>query len=70
MGLCHTVICFLLASVTVFVNVALHPSSSTSSIDHLVMREFVSGLPKYHLAIKQILYVSSALPHTHTQLFM
>ena len=28
--------------------------SDTSSIDHLVMREFVSGPPRYHLAIKGI----------------
>jgi len=26
--------------------------SDISSIDHLVMREFVSGSPRYHLAIK------------------
>ena len=26
--------------------------SDTSSIDHLVMREFVCGPPRYHLAIK------------------
>ena len=28
--------------------------SDTSSIDHLVMREFVSGPPRYHLAIKGV----------------
>jgi len=28
--------------------------SDTSSIYHLVMREFVSGPPKYHLAIKGV----------------
>jgi len=28
--------------------------SDTSSIDHVVMREFVSGLPRYHLAIKGV----------------
>jgi len=28
--------------------------SDTSSIDHLVMREFVSGPPRYHLAIRGI----------------
>ena len=28
--------------------------SYTSSIDHLVMRKFVSGPPKYHLAIKGV----------------
>jgi len=28
--------------------------SYISSIDHLVMREFVSGPPRYHLAIKGI----------------
>jgi len=31
-----------------------NPSSDTSSIDHLVMREFVSGPPRYHLALKGI----------------
>ena len=29
-------------------------SSDTSCIDHLVMREFVSGPPRYHLAIRGI----------------
>jgi len=29
-------------------------SSDISSIDHLVMREFVSGSPRYHLAIKGV----------------
>ena len=28
--------------------------SDISSIDHLVMREFVSGPPRYHLAIKGV----------------
>jgi len=28
--------------------------SDISSIDHLVMREFVSGSPRYHLAIKGV----------------
>jgi len=28
--------------------------SYTKSIDHLVMREFVSGLPRYHCPIKQV----------------
>jgi len=31
-----------------------YDSSDTSSIDHLVMREFVSGPPRYHLAIKGV----------------
>jgi len=29
-------------------------SSDISSIDHLIMREFVSGPPRYHLAIKGV----------------
>jgi len=29
-------------------------TSDTSSIDHLVMREFVSGPPRYHLTIRGI----------------
>ena len=29
-------------------------NSDTSSIDHLVMREFVSGPPRYHLAFKGV----------------
>jgi len=28
--------------------------SDISSIDHLIMREFVSGPPRYHLAIKGV----------------
>jgi len=28
--------------------------SDTSSIDHLVMREVVSGPPRYHLVIKEV----------------
>ena len=28
--------------------------SDISSIDHLVMREFVSGPPRYHLVIKGV----------------
>jgi len=28
--------------------------SDISSIDHLVMREFVSGPPRYHFAIKGV----------------
>jgi hypothetical protein len=30
------------------------PVSDTSSIDHLVMSEFVSGSPRYYLAIKVV----------------
>jgi len=30
------------------------PPSDISSIDHLDMREFVSGSPRYHLAIKGV----------------
>jgi len=33
---------------------ALRRVSDTSSIDHLVMREFVSGPPRYHLPIMGI----------------
>ena len=28
--------------------------SDISSIDHLALREFVSGPPRYHLAIKRV----------------
>jgi hypothetical protein len=28
--------------------------SDTSPIDHLVMKEFVSGPPRYHLAVKGV----------------
>jgi len=31
-----------------------HMRSDTSSIDHLVMREFVSRPPRYHLALKGV----------------
>ena len=31
-----------------------HAHSDISSIDHLIMREFVSGPPGYHLALKGV----------------
>ena len=38
----------------VHVCVCIYIYSDISSIDHLVMREFVSGPPRYHLAIKGV----------------
>ena len=37
--------------------------SDISSIDYLVMREFVSGPPRYHLAIKGVREQFVVLPH-------
>ena len=40
--------------VYVFIYIYIHIYSDISSIDHLVMREFVSRSPRYHLAIKGV----------------
>ena len=34
--------------------IVVYTPSDISSIDHLALREFVSGPPRYHLAIKGV----------------
>jgi len=50
-GVIHTEMRSRLSNVTVQMLLYL---SDISSIDHLVMREFVSGPPRYHLTIKGV----------------
>ena len=40
--------------VHIYTYIHTHIYSDISSIDHLALREFVSGPPRYHLAIKGV----------------
>ena len=42
---------YIYTYIYIYIVLRTHTPSDTSSIDHLVMREFVSGPPRYHLAI-------------------
>jgi len=55
--MCGLGVCGLVASTSrllKMIGLFCKRASDISSIDHLVMREFVSGSPRYHLAIKGV----------------
>jgi len=54
MYICVYIYIYVYIYIHIYILIAIHLYSHTSFPDHLVMREFVSGSPRYHLAIKGV----------------